>query len=70
MRRRKLKVYIDTSVISAMFDMRNPERRFLTRNFWNHLREMDPYVSDVVYAEVVATPDAPSRSGTFGIKPG
>ena len=30
----KLKVYLDTSVISALFDDRNPERKSLTESFF------------------------------------
>jgi len=32
--RRKIKIYLDTSVISALFDERNPERKSLTEAFF------------------------------------
>jgi len=32
--RRKIRVYLDTSVISALFDERNPERKSLTEAFF------------------------------------
>ena len=33
----KLKIYLDTSVISALFDKRNPERRSLTKSFFKDI---------------------------------
>jgi len=50
-------VYLDTSVISAYFDMRNPERMELTHYFWRKLPEFKSYISDITLAEVNATPD-------------
>lgn len=34
----KPKVYLDTSVISALFDERTPERQSLTKSAWQNLK--------------------------------
>ncbi len=58
---RKIRVYLDTSVISAHFDKRNPERRFLTALFFEKVESFDAYISDVVLAEVGDTRDIQLR---------
>jgi predicted nucleic acid-binding protein len=50
--KRKIKVYLDTSVISAYFDERNPGRQFLTELFFEKIEMFDAYVSEVVLAEI------------------
>jgi predicted nucleic acid-binding protein len=37
MMRKKIRVYLDTSVISALFDDRNPERQDLTKRFFDEI---------------------------------
>lgn len=56
--RRKIKIYLDTSVLSASFDEKNPERQFLTQRFFEQVETFDTYVSDVVLAEIDETRDA------------
>jgi len=56
--KRKIKVYLDTSVISASFDEKNPERQFLTQRFFENVEAFDTYVSEVVLAEIDETKDA------------
>jgi len=55
MDKRKIKVYLDTSVISALFDKKNPERQFLTQQFFKNVDAFDTYVSEVVLAEINKT---------------
>lgn len=55
--RRKINVYLDTSVISALFDERNPQRQFLTQIFLEKIDNFDAYVSEVVLAEIDRTRD-------------
>jgi predicted nucleic acid-binding protein len=43
----RLRVYLDTSVISAYFDTRRPERQAETRAFWRRLSELDVTISEV-----------------------
>lgn len=53
----KIKVYLDTSVISALFDERNPQRQFLTCLFFENIEAFDTYVSEMVLAEIDDTRD-------------
>lgn len=54
----KYKVYLDTSVISALFDKRNLERMHLTRDFFNHSHLFEIMISELTVAEIEATPDS------------
>lgn len=36
--KRRPKVYLDTSVLFALFDERNPERKFLTELFFERFK--------------------------------
>jgi predicted nucleic acid-binding protein len=51
---RKLKLYLDTSVISHLFANDTPERMDDTIKFWNELRaeKFEVYTSDTVQAEI------------------
>lgn len=58
----RLIVYLDTSVISAYFDERAPDRCNLTRRFWaERLPEFSPLISDLVLAEIRETRDEQRR---------
>jgi len=59
--RRKIKVYLDTSVISALFDEMNPQRQFLTQLFFENIGAFDAYISEVVLAEIDETRDTRLR---------
>ncbi len=59
--KKKLKIYLDTSVISALFDKRSPGMMKLTKEFWEIIDRYDGYISDVVIAEVQAMPDEKLR---------
>lgn len=48
----EFKIYLDTSVISALFDIRNPERQDLTENFIKKIGDYECYISEVVLAEI------------------
>ncbi len=60
--KRKLKIYLDTSVISALFDARNPERKSLTESFFEQIESFDPFISEITTAEIERTPDLTLRS--------
>ena len=47
-----LKLYLDTSVISALFDKRNPERKALTEQFFEMRDEFEIFISELVLAEI------------------
>ena len=57
----RLKVYLDTSVVSALFDDRNPERRSLTDSFFRDASTYEVFVSEVTLAEIERTPDVGLR---------
>ena len=48
----KLRVYLDTSVLSAMFDARMPERRLQTQDFWDRRSEFELGTSQVCVREI------------------
>lgn len=52
-----MKIYLDTSVISALFDDRNPERQALTEEFFSRIDIYDVYISELTIAEIESTPD-------------
>lgn len=58
-----MKIYLDTSVLSAMFDTRNPERLEITKEFFAGRVADRLVVSELTLAEIAATPDAEMRTG-------
>lgn len=50
-----MKIYLDTSVLSAMFDTRNPERLEITREFFAGRVADSLVVSELTLAEIAAT---------------
>jgi predicted nucleic acid-binding protein len=55
-------VYIDTTVPSAYFDDRAPDRRQTTREFWSsRLPDFAGKISELVLAEIADTPDEDRR---------
>ena len=48
----KTKVYLDTSVISALFDERTPERLAMTAILWSKLSNYDVFISELVLEEL------------------
>jgi predicted nucleic acid-binding protein len=57
----KLRVYLDTSVISAYLDDRTPERKRETVGFWDQLTKYDVQVSELTVTELKATRDSAAR---------
>jgi len=53
---KKLKVYLDTSVISALFDRRNPDRKKTTEEFFQNIDRFDIYISDITNDEIHSMP--------------
>jgi predicted nucleic acid-binding protein len=51
----KNKIYLDTSVISALFDDRNPDRQTLTKLFFENIERFDVYISELTVREIDAT---------------
>jgi predicted nucleic acid-binding protein len=48
----KTKIYLDTTIISALFDKRTPERMALTKQFWERIDEYDIFISELVINEI------------------
>jgi len=48
----KTKIYLDTSVVSALFDERTPERLSMTSAFWSKLNDYDVFISSLVLEEL------------------
>jgi len=55
--KRMFKIYLDTSVISALFDERNPERMSSTSAFFRDIGNFELCISEVVVMEIARTPD-------------
>ena len=51
----KQRIYLDTSVLSALGDVRAPDRQALTREFWNRLTDFEASTSEVTRTEVLNT---------------
>ncbi len=59
----KSTIYLDTSVPSAYFDERAPERQQLTREFWsNQLPEFEGLISEFVIQKIDDVPDSGRRA--------
>jgi predicted nucleic acid-binding protein len=54
-------LYLDTSVISALFDERNPERQALTKDFFEARAADQLLVSELTLAEIENTPSEDLR---------
>lgn len=57
----RLRLYPDTSVISAYFDARRPERQAETQAFWRQLPQFEVSISDLTAVELRGTADARLR---------
>ena len=51
------RIYMDTSVISAIFDQRTPERMSLTKKMWENIDDYEVYISNIVIDELKAAPE-------------
>ena len=59
--RRKIRVYLDTSVISSLFDEKNPERKSLTEAFFAEIEYFETFISEITVAEIERTPSMKLR---------
>jgi predicted nucleic acid-binding protein len=58
----RMAVYLDTSVVSALFDSTNPERRSLTLEFFRTAADYRMFVSEITIDEIERTPDTRLRT--------
>jgi len=64
----KQKIYLDTSIISAYWDERKPERQKVTRMWWPELgKKYEVHISEITEAEIFATPDRELRQKLFDL---
>jgi hypothetical protein len=56
-----VRLYLDTSVVSARVDDRLPERRQATVDFWDRLTEYEVAISELTLSEIQATTDPAIR---------
>lgn len=56
------KLYLDTSVPSAYFDHRKPERKVSTIEFWKRLKNFEVFISSLVVDEIEAISNAALRA--------
>jgi len=61
-----MKAYLDTSVISALFDEKNPERKSLTEAFLKRARILEVCISQITLVEIEQTPDVELRNKMRG----
>jgi predicted nucleic acid-binding protein len=65
---KKLKVYLDTSVISAYFDFHKPVRQLVTQKwFQNDIKSVIPCVSVLVIDEINNNPDVQLKMKMLGL---
>jgi predicted nucleic acid-binding protein len=57
-----MEIYLDTSVISALFDDRNPERKALTEESFSKIGIYSTYISELTVGEIERIPDQTLRS--------
>jgi len=58
---RKERLYLDTSVISAYCDEREPEKQEQTWEFWEKLRDYEVIISRLTIDEIERTPQVQQR---------
>ena len=64
----KAKLYLDTSVLSAYFDDRAPDRQRLTQQFWSErLADFRAYLSPLVHSEISGTSNDTRRDQLFDL---
>jgi predicted nucleic acid-binding protein len=48
----KTNIYLDTTIVSALFDERTPERMAQTKQFWEHINNYNVFISELVIDEI------------------
>ena len=63
---KKLKIYLDTSVINFLYSDQSPEKKEITIDFFeNYVDLYDTYISDIVLAEINRTKTSEKRKLLF-----
>ena len=53
----KLRIYLETSVFSAYCDMRHPDRKTETEQFWKGLNAFEASTSEIAKMEILRYPE-------------
>jgi len=62
------KIYLDTSIISAYLDQRNPNRQKITQMWWKEMsKNYKVSISEIVEAEIFDTPDEKLKVKLFNL---
>lgn len=64
------KIYLDTSVLSAYFDDRDPTRQKTTQVFWPRLNGYEKYISDLVLDELSKITDPSKKEAVLKLAAG
>ena len=67
---KKETLYLDTSVISAYYDEREPLKLESTRTFWRKLNQYEVYISHIVQNELRAIEKDDVRDKVFALTKG
>ena len=63
---KKLKIYLDTSVINFLFSKQSPEKREITIEFFDKYLDLyEVYISEIVYAEINKTKEINKKDELF-----
>lgn len=62
-----MRVYLDTSVISALFDARNPQRMSVTEAFFRASTGFELFTSTITLGEIAQTPDPVLRENLHSL---
>lgn len=54
---KKLKVYLDTSILNFAFDQNAPKEHRITNKLFEQISEYDPHISDIVLEEINRCPE-------------
>ncbi len=63
------RIYLDTSVISAIGDTRAPDRQAMSRELWARIAAFDACTSDVARLEIQNTRDPQRRAEMLALLP-
>lgn len=66
----KQRIYLDTSVLSALGDVRSPDRQALTQEFFAGIGQYEVATSELTREEIMRTRDADRRGEMLSLLPG
>jgi predicted nucleic acid-binding protein len=64
----KLRVYLDTSIFSAYYDDRLPERQSITKEFWERISDFEVSTSEIARQELSQTYDESLRTNLLSLQ--